>query len=123
METELIKRLEAATEGDRELDEQIAGALGYEVGTRQANSTMEIAWWWQGPHGREPLPRFTGSVDAALSLVPKNLRYGIQVALGYAFVGIKDGSILNPATKEWCGYAKTAALAICAAALRARASL
>lgn len=74
---ELIAALEAATDSDRELDAAIAEFLGYRTGTGQARYTMEIAYWWDGPLGREPLPRFTGSLDAAVTLIPNEFTWNI----------------------------------------------
>ena len=52
---ELIKRLEAATEGSRELDKEIAEAFG----------------WVHECMNSDTHPHLTTSIDAALTLVPE----------------------------------------------------
>lgn len=66
---ELLGQIRSAPEGDRELDADIAQALGFEIEWKQANYTMEMYPVITWPPGREPCPRFTTSVDAALTLV------------------------------------------------------
>jgi hypothetical protein len=95
---ELAERCEAATDADIELDLDITKALG--LAGRSALT----------------LTRFTASIDAALTLVPegwdRQVAYWARTGLARAWL-VRDGK-----TTE--GNAKTEALAICAAALRAR---
>jgi hypothetical protein len=104
---DLIAKLEAATEGSRELDAEINGAL---FGKRLARP-VDVAG---GP------PQYTTSLDAALSLVPE----------GYAF-SVTDGARnranvwkLSPIKEIPPPYSKgaTPALALVIAALRARSA-
>jgi hypothetical protein len=71
---ELLERVKNATEHNRELDADIATALGFKIEWKMANYIMElrpvIDW---PPHGREPCPQFTASIDAALALVERKL--------------------------------------------------
>lgn len=76
---DLIARLEAATEGSRELDAEIELSrrkfLGLIVGG--AVVTIQPGGWLAGPGtGDQPVlaPHYTTSVDAALTLIPKGWR-------------------------------------------------
>ena len=91
----LVAELEKATEGSREFDAAIYIKL-------------------QAPLGL--IPHYTTSLDAALTLVPEGMAWTIlSGALHAACVG--DASTGNPVTK-----AATPALALCIAALKARAA-
>jgi hypothetical protein len=77
---QLKEGLAKATGPDRELDCEIGQMLGAKIERRQANYTMEFApvIHWQAPHPyagmKEPCPRFTASLDAAVTLVPEKYR-------------------------------------------------
>lgn len=125
---ELAERCEKATGPDRGLDEEIAIALGHKTGTAIANYTMEMILTieWKKPHPyagmKEPCPRWTESLDAALTLVPD----GFKWKLGYSrhvpcVVELVDYRTHKGTYISECDYGH--ALALCAAALRARASL
>lgn len=91
----LVKRLEAATGPDRELDARIAVAVGATMtATASAN--------------------YTGSIDAALTLVPEG---------GYMKImrPVAESAMHPEATvgSEWA-LGKTIPLALCIAALKAR---
>jgi hypothetical protein len=60
-------------------------------------------------HPTQPLPMFTASLDAAVTLVPEGC--GWMVMSSAAKVGV------------WPSHGATPALALCAAALRARAAM
>lgn len=111
---ELIARLEAATEGSRELDREIAEeALGLiteweSVGDKPQMSLMvrplEKAGYLE-------LPCFTTSLDAALTLVPEGKKWSVGTGPYYeATVGL-----------SYHGNCPSSALALCIAALKARA--
>ncbi len=108
----LADRCEQAAGPDRELDAEIALAIGY---THERRGT-ERARWWRTPSGQQLAyvgyknhpPFFTGSLDAAVTLVPEGC--GWMVMKNVAKVG------------RWPKRAATSALALCAAALRARAA-
>lgn len=114
----LVDRIEAATGPDREVDAAIAAAL--RIGT-------EHAWAWNFPawegraDGRVYLeqggpsfaaPAYTASIDAAMTLVPKDVRWTIC-----NYRSPRTVACVNNFDQ---GSAITPALAICAAALRAR---
>ena len=67
---ELIAALEAATEPSQELDAEIAKGLGWVSETR----LNRPSWWARPDEVRLPLPEFTSSLDAALTLVPSEWR-------------------------------------------------
>ena len=101
----LIERLEAAENGSRELDQLIARNIGAGAALYSDNSGIDRAL------------DYTTSLDAALTLVPKGMTFGMgwdtEIAGPYAFTG-KTG-------EERKGYyARTPALALCIAALKAR---
>jgi hypothetical protein len=123
----LAERCEQAAGPDASLDFAIALAAGY----RFEKAKFEKRKWWRDPKGVRcsalatdgPPPRFTASLDAAVTLVPEGwgwavsttgagppCAYGHPPAKGLAVSWIDD----TPAA--------TSALAICAFALRARAT-
>lgn len=110
----LIERIEGAKACSREFDEDIAVALnlcqrrdGYLYAWSEAGSTNEA----YSP------PCFTASLDAAMTLVPdhvsvKIITGGTLKTMAACFTGARDG---------WAASnAATPALALCAAALKAR---
>src|SRR5690606_489525 len=111
----LIERIEAATRPDRELDAEIAVAKGWRK--------LPEANWFTPPnltvlHHKSDLPDFTASIDAALTLVPEGW---------FTFFVAQDRHSGSWVWHLWGGYGVTrrsrspeAALAICAAALKAR---
>lgn len=115
---DLIARLEAATGADRELDAEIALEAGWiqvgEAGTWALPGEPDIY--------APSCPRFTASVDAALTLVPEGWlwRLGFN-GTEHCFTAHPPMAMLK--TPEW-NYVedkhKIDALAICLAALRAR---
>jgi hypothetical protein len=124
----LADRCEAAEGADRDLDEAIALALGW---SSVPNPTFAggLVGRWLLPDGSmtgqiDALPKFTASLDAAMTLVPE----GQASAVGtmafrndprkpWACIWSEQGEPL------WRADAATPALALCAAALRARASM
>lgn len=106
---ELIERLEKATGPDRELDGEIALLL--DPDTRRVNPGR-----WVG----NEVPAYTSSVDDALTLIPQGWRVGsiVEGAIGPWFVSLWDNSVRHLAARS---EAPTLPLALCIAALRARA--
>ena len=102
---ELIARLEAASEGSRELDEAIHSFIG---SPHDGRGLVSFPW-----------PSYTTSLDAALMLVPEGW------VVEDLFIGADKTSCVDllfsgkPAAN---GSANTAPLAVCIAALKARAS-
>lgn len=107
--TDLIARIESADGPDRELDVAIHESIGNVV-----DRGCPADW-----HSEDETPRYTASIDAALMLVPVchymhvYTPYG-EVLQGYAVVRDRDGGPL------FTSAAATPALALAAAALKAR---
>lgn len=115
---DLLERLKSAKEGNRNLDVEIAAAIGC---TKAPQSNPYNSLRLLHPNGRTmDLPAYTASIDAALTLVPKGWYWGVDcrgiVHLDPAgiFPIVMDGS---PCFAEL--QAATPALAICIAALYA----
>lgn len=147
---DLISRLEAAREGSRELDGDIAEALGIYRIERGAEGTWatpvdapvarfecdaEIHWVWSSE-----CPHYTTSVDDAMTLLPEgmsaDLHIGPRGMANDAIVYERKHSIdeqgrrvttFHPhearAAREGKIHWNTPALAFCIACLRARASV
>ena len=99
----LIERVETATGPDRDIDFAVAAAVG----------------WPDSPHSHQHARRYTEHLDAAVSLVPEG--WGYELRRGHsgerrALCRMWDGRGI------WTGgtVAATPALALVAAALRAR---
>lgn len=116
----LIKRLESATEGSRELDWAIHFTLHPRMDANVPIGPADPLW--------AIVPRYTSSIDAALTLVPEgymvhlNIRHGKDGGAG-AFVGT-DWDTNKPWFKgfdnEDIEHEQPPALALCIAALKAR---
>jgi hypothetical protein len=125
---ELIAALEAATGPSRKLDAEIykqaIGLLQYE--SVVSDPLVEVCIrYYPGPPGPSfsAIARYTASIDAALTLVPKNLIWRVMDWPGLkASANCRTGSILDPDTKEWDGLHTVPAIALCIAALEARAA-
>ena len=136
---ELIARLEAASEGSRELDALVFRAIGAPLPERFASLKLALEWQDDGtalmPVGEmrvryEP-PAYTASPDAALQLEARTRYrlYSVDASIeGRFHVVIKGPDRLWPATEDqeavmaagWeAGVAATPALAFTAAHLRA----
>lgn len=126
---ELAERCEAATGPDREIDAQIIVTLEHpeyrypdEVLNRKPSSWDEAAGRFRhdGFGGSIPWPAYTASIDAALTLVPSGHLWQVnQWETGADAHMAPTRPIYSPQPKA---KAATPALAICAAALRARAA-
>lgn len=116
---ELIERLEQANAPDRDLDRDIAPLIGLRVVNE--GHPLGVCYYDKQGHG-VPLPAFTSSLDAAMSLVleqdqaevlrqaMRNL--GAEFALHIRFWSAEDHG----------PYARALARFVAAAALRARLS-
>lgn len=123
---DLAARCEAASGADRELDVRVSLALS---GTPYAESDVaDILNYRDEPTGYgkyrpadEYVPTYTSSLDAAMKLVPEKLTWhaGRHVHAGWC-----NAYIVVPQHRDQHIYvkAKTPALALTAAALRARAT-
>lgn len=120
---QLISALESATEGSRYLDSWITAYLGNNLDQQ-----------WKDPRWAEDCPRYSSSIDAALTLVPKAFEddisgdFGIgewskktHEKIGGACVWfLANGDLQSPGTIQVKGRGQTPALALCIAALKAR---
>ncbi len=105
----LIEKLEAATEGSRELDLKIGQATHRGMRGRVPN------YWADNLRLMGQLPEYTTSIDAALTLVPEGTEWILLTVPEEGGYGAGVGESM------WNSFALTPALAICIAALRARA--
>jgi hypothetical protein len=110
--TEIIAKLEAATEGSERLDLDIARALGFRIaastgGPHIMHKNDNVASW--------DLPRYTRSLDAALKIAPE----GWTVQMHSMNV---EGAMVHEAAVDYRGWhsAQSLPLAVCIAALKAR---
>jgi hypothetical protein len=120
----LADRCEKASGPDRDLDAAIMGLFTNSVESDDGE-------WWYGPHDEMPgkVPAFTASLDAALSLVPEgwvtadanNLNISSNLG-GWAWCLDNGADCGHPRFRDAVAKAKTPPLALCAAALRARAT-
>jgi hypothetical protein len=121
----LIARLVAATEGSRELDGEIAATLKlYPEGAFRMLDIADNAYFATGAYERWEAPRYTTSLDAALTLVPSETWRVYAIQEHYVgppvtwFVGL-DRRRCH--VRSMMGHAPTAPLALCIAALKAHA--
>jgi hypothetical protein len=108
---DMISRLEAATEGSRELDRLLHNTL------RDPDDPITADDVAADPRLESVIRAFTSSLDAAMTLVPE----------GWAWVVSKNGTatVTTEATdatryRRESGHATWPALALCIAALKAR---
>ncbi len=122
--TDLIARLEAATEGSRELDcligeWQLAQVSDNERLERALVAAQAIQENKPVPH----MPHYTTSIDAALTLVPADFAWIAEDTKGEGCgpgrLGIGAG-VWNCPEEPPIYRAETVPLALCIAALRAR---
>lgn len=111
---DLIERLEALTEPSREIDDEIAAAFAWTL-------VDDIECLWRGPVGQvQQTPCYTGSLDAALTLLPEGCedwtvcRDGKRGLDCWASIGAQD---MAPAFT-----AETPAIALLIAIMKARTS-
>ena len=128
MTSDLIARLEQATEGSRELDavteveKRACEARDTGLTPDQAAQWRHLGDGWVGDyHTKYMAPHYTTSIDAALTLVDTDrfwARIVIDREFGAATLFEHGEQHIGGATAE----AATAALALCIAALKARSS-
>jgi hypothetical protein len=119
--TDLIARLEAASGPSRELDEAIARHLGAPLDRHESGDFWRLTEPWAGWSHHYPMPKFTASIDNALTLVPEGWsrqvgdsenRMHAQAVLGRSY----------PTNRNVYVEARTMPIALCIAALRARSA-
>lgn len=123
---DLIAKLEAALEGSRELDFDMALAIGnmriipedYQH-SEYAEAYIDGEWECIGSEGQWEdywLPNWTTSIDAALTLVPEGRYFTLRT------ISVRPQAMVHcpPRTKlgNHNGEASTPALALCIAALK-----
>lgn len=117
----IIEKLEAATGPDRELDAEIAKALGW---TTFMFGGAGLCWKDLDGHVRAEQPHFTSSLDVALTLTPEIEKPH------FPWLAVKSNNPNNPIgcrcemwldnVQNFRGRGATIAIAVCIAALRAR---
>lgn len=113
---ELLARVEAATEGDNDLDREVAIALGW------TPPAMGLPFWYdyEGNHWTA-LPDWSTSIDDALALVERAFSsdfHFVELAIQKrTYCEIHDQRVFDPLGNA---EAQTAPLAIIAALLRAK---
>jgi hypothetical protein len=122
---ELAARVEAAPGPDRELDAIITSAAwpyrseGGRIAPAPSGNGRCVSYYASGNHGTWKAPDYTASLDAAMQLVPEGWEpWDLNKGARWHFSLNKQGG-KYPIVD---GHADTWALAICAAALRARAA-
>jgi len=128
---ELIKKLEAATEGSRELDLEIEIACKRCAPDATLDSEDPDLLYWNEYHpfgstyAAEPcgdyLPYYTTSLDAAVSLVPEVWSIMLDICPDGIICTVHDdsGHIAEPTAFK----ISSAPLAVCIAALKARLAM
>lgn len=117
---DLAERCEKASGPDRELEWRIAEAIG--VGEWRQSTVWPP--FMPGSKIDKAIPAYTASLDAAMTLVPDQHSYGIEAytpdhnTLGWTVHLLLDANILGRGVSA---FATTFSLALCAAALKARA--
>lgn len=124
--TDLIAELGRATEGSLELDATIAENLGWKVhwATDVGGDFYPYGVWGDEKKGEKGIvPRFTTSLDAALTLVPEPLEANLQiwrgVGTGHVYARANCGELDDSKSTD-SGIRPSPALALCIAALKAR---
>lgn len=124
--TALVKRVEEAPEGDMELDADIwlFGVKEGRIEWAQTRYTMEAYPVWVYPStnhlsgfGKEPVPRLTSSLDAAVAFVVR-VRPGTEWAISMLY-GHPQADVDMNSDEPTTARAATPALALVLAALRA----
>ena len=134
---DLIAKLEAAPEGSRELDLEITKAVGWCAKSAWYDSEGDCLQWHEHHDFgsttaaellSDPLHHFTTSLDAALTLVPEGL---VRWSVSREITGVGSenptdwyDAVLSDFYNEFSGQGQsnTPALALCIAALKARAA-
>lgn len=124
---DVISRLEKAEGPDRQLDADIYKALGHEVKRRQRNiqRLSTYGFCYPEPGAWLPVPRLTGSIDAAVALAEKVLNvYTLELEIRRSgaradVTWFPPGNLVPPIYAVSKSAGKTPALAICIAVLKA----
>jgi hypothetical protein len=128
--SELLARLEGASEGSRELDALVFRAFGEPLPTEFAEHGIRLTWQ---PDGKATMPlgdlqvaytppAYSTSIDAALALAERVrvAPYTGPITLAIAGSGQAYIDHIDPCGMCVQAYASTPALALCIAILRAK---
>jgi hypothetical protein len=120
---ELAERCEKASEPDRETEARIAMELAWRKTTLGQAGRV---WYDQDGNLEAVPPKYTASLDAALTLLPEGSEWRLERRFSKA-MSPAYASVWNPGATDVDFHAnahgKSPALALCAAALRARAAM
>ena len=117
----LIKRLKTLTGPDREVDAEIAKAIGWESGPWEIAGMRGVTWYASGPEVHKECPRFTSSIDAARAICPDAMMvYASDVDI--ATVHLVTDTSTTPIIGH-VGIGATLEIAWCIAALKAREAI
>lgn len=132
---DLIEKLEAAEAPSNWLNRMIViSALGWHAEIVNAESCAPCVVWHTPDGAQFPdadtVPDFTGSIDAALRLVPPDHSWWVAFP-GYDHGVYQDGKTMaeihSPLSSgggpKWTAFGRGHAIAICIAGLRARLAL
>ncbi|KKM06711.1 hypothetical protein LCGC14_1741200 [marine sediment metagenome] len=126
----LIAELEQAKEGNRELSDRVLLAVGWLGQSASSKVAGILVPHWKSPDGRDVLvdlrPCPTTSLDAALTLVPKNCGWHVDNDGEACIFRLEKGKgqagwpIIGECDNSKRHYEPAPALALCVAALKAR---
>lgn len=124
---DLIERLEKATCPDRKLEHDIANAV-LDLEWRPYSERRRVRKLWGYKRGTDhvlfyseaSVPEYTASLDAALTLVPKEF-YEAALFIGQNSTGV-ELSLVKGDGGACVGGHRAPAVALCIAALKARAA-
>lgn len=132
---DLIARLEAATQGNRELDAWLDAAIhGRDVVRVEGDFSLETwhtpgRYWYDAVHFADP-PNYTTSIDTALRLLPEWASFELQQSASgpptFTRCRLLDWhrspTGFDPGNEWKCEGNRPLSINICVAALRARAA-
>jgi hypothetical protein len=121
---DLIERLEKATGPDRDLDDRIAIASGYKVACVGNAAATDIGFIYPDGSRHWGAPRFTESLDAALTLVPEGMAWTLGQNVHHRYWQATVNNLDEDGRPQAVGYSglqgnRTAPIALCIAALKA----
>ncbi len=120
----LIARVEAAEGPDRELDAEIGRARGYVVAETATWGAVFVAAGRSEDGSPRRVPTYTASLDAAAALVPSGWRWMLDnLNTAGPLAMCEHWPATGPTLPYTRGEAATPALALTAAALRARQAM
>jgi hypothetical protein len=118
----LIERIEQAEGPSVELNHEIAAAVGWRAVPNPTAAGGLVGKWWTPDQRMSELPPFTHSLDAAMTLVPEGALWTLEPDTAWVrWIDHDHPAGVNEAQAGYNGReGKATALALCAAALKAR---